>query len=104
MDKLGEIIAPVERRRKSTPEQKVKVLTEVLKGATVSAVADRNGISRSQLYTWKKLAQRGDIPRHLPERAGKIGICSGPQRSCTTRSDPSSGGTPGSPAASTRCN
>src|SRR5262245_62012120 len=61
MDKLGEIISRVERRRKWTPEQKVKILTEVFKGATVSAVADRNGISRSQLYAWKKLAQRGDI-------------------------------------------
>ena len=61
MDKLGEIISRVERRRKWTPEQKVKILTEVLKGATVSAVADRNDISRSQLYAWKKLAQRGDI-------------------------------------------
>lgn len=62
MDKLGEIISRVERRRKWTAEQKVKILTEVLKGATVSAVADRNGISRSQLYAWKNLAQRGDIP------------------------------------------
>ena len=63
MDKLGEIISRVERRRKWTPEQKVKILTEVLKpGATVSAAADRNGISRSQLYTWKRLAQREDIP------------------------------------------
>jgi transposase len=62
MDKSGEIISRVERRRKWTPEQKVKILTEVLKGASVSAVADRSGISRSQLYTWKKLAQRGDIP------------------------------------------
>src|SRR5262245_55478892 len=61
MDKLGEIISRVERRRKWTPEQKVKILTEVLNGATVSAVADRKGISRSQLYAWKKLAQRGDI-------------------------------------------
>jgi transposase len=62
MDKSGEIISRVERRRKWTPEQKVKILTEVLKGASVSAVADRSGISRSQLYTWKKLAQRGDMP------------------------------------------
>ena len=63
MDKLGEIISRVERRRKWTAEQKVKILTEVLKpGATVSAVADRSGISRSQLYAWKKLAQRGEIP------------------------------------------
>jgi transposase len=63
MDKLGEIISRVERRRKWTPEQKVKILTEALEpAATVSAVADRNGIRRSQLYAWKKLAQRGGIP------------------------------------------
>jgi transposase len=63
MDKLGEIISRVERRRKWTAEQKVKILTEMLKpGATVSAVAERNGISRSQLYAWKKLAGRGGIP------------------------------------------
>jgi transposase len=63
MDKLGEIISRVERRRKWTAEQKVKILTEVLKpGTTVSAVADRNGIRRSQLYAWKKLAQGGRIP------------------------------------------
>jgi len=58
MDKLGEIISRVERRRKWTAEQKVKILTEVLKpGTRVSAVADRNGIRRSQLYAWKKLPQ-----------------------------------------------
>src|SRR5262245_3107033 len=63
MDKLGEIISRVERRRKWTPEQKVKILTEALEpAATVSAVVDRNGIRRSQLYAWKKLAQRGGIP------------------------------------------
>src|SRR5262245_36333417 len=63
MDKLGEIISRVERRRKWTPEQKVKILTEVLEPeATVSAVADRNGMSGSQIYSWKKLARRGCIP------------------------------------------
>jgi len=40
---LGEIISRVERRRKWTPEQKVKILTAVLKpGATVSTLADRD--------------------------------------------------------------
>src|SRR5262249_53797478 len=29
---------------------------------TVSAVADRNGISRSQLYAWMSHARKGDIP------------------------------------------
>jgi transposase-like protein len=63
MDRVGEIISRVERRRRWTAEQKIKMLGEVLEpGATVSAVADRNGISRSQLYAWMKRARRGDIP------------------------------------------
>lgn len=63
MDRVGEIISRVERRRRWTAEQKIKVLTEALEpGATVSAVADRNGISRSQLYAWMKRARKGDIP------------------------------------------
>jgi transposase-like protein len=63
MDRVCEIVSRVERRRRWTAEQKVKVLTEALEpGATVSAVADRNGISRSQLYAWMKGARKGDIP------------------------------------------
>ena len=63
MDRLGEIISRVERRRRWSAEQKLKILTKSLQpGATVSAVADRNGISRSQLYAWKKLALEGGIP------------------------------------------
>jgi transposase len=59
---VGEIISRVERRRKWSSEEKVKILTEVLEpGATVSAVADRNGVSRSQVYAWKRLAQSGGI-------------------------------------------
>ena len=59
----GEIISRVVRRRQWTSEQKLKILTEALEpGATVSVVADRNDISRSQLYAWKKLAQSGGMP------------------------------------------
>ena len=59
----GEIISRVERRRRWSSEQKVKILTEALEpGVMVSAVADRNGVSRSQVYAWKRLAQRGGIP------------------------------------------
>jgi transposase-like protein len=51
MDRVSEIISRVERRRKWTAEQKVKILAEALEpGATVSAVAQRNGVSRRQLY------------------------------------------------------
>jgi len=60
---VGEIISRVERRRKWSAEEKIKILTEALEpGATVSAVADRNGISRSQLYAWMRLARDGSIP------------------------------------------
>src|SRR5262252_4630690 len=63
MDMVGEIISRVERRLKWNSEEKVKILTEALEpGATVSAVADRNGISRSQLYAWMRLARDGGIP------------------------------------------
>jgi transposase len=59
---MGEIISRVERRRRWSSEQKVKILSEALEpGATVSAVADRNGVSRSQVYAWKRLAERGGI-------------------------------------------
>jgi len=60
---MDEIISRVERRRRWSSEQKVKILSEALEpGATVSAVADRNGVSRSQVYAWKRLAERGGIP------------------------------------------
>lgn len=63
MDMVGEIISRVERRRRWTTEQKLKILAEALEpGAVVSVVADRNGISRSQVYAWKRLAQAGGIP------------------------------------------
>jgi len=63
MDMVGEIISRVERRRKWSSEQKIKILTEALEpGAVVSVVADRNGISRSQVYTWMRLARDGGIP------------------------------------------
>jgi len=59
----GEIISRVERRRRWTSEQKLKILTEALEpGAVVSVVADRYGLSRSQVYAWKRLAQSGGIP------------------------------------------
>ena len=59
----GEIISTVERRRPWPTEEKLRILCEALEpGATVAAVADRNGVCRSQLYTWLKLAREGRLP------------------------------------------
>ncbi|MFM8516982.1 MAG: IS66-like element accessory protein TnpA [Nevskiaceae bacterium] len=57
-----EVIATVERRRKWPDEEKVRIMSEALApGATASAVADRNGVCRSLLYAWLRLARRGEL-------------------------------------------
>lgn len=58
-----EIISTVDRRRNWPTEEKLRIMSEALeKGATISAVADRNDVSRSQLYTWLRHAREGKLP------------------------------------------
>jgi len=58
----SEIISTVERRRQWPTEEKVRVMSEALApGATIAAVADRNGVCRSQLYAWLRLAREGKL-------------------------------------------
>ena len=62
-DMVAEIISTVERRRHWPDDEKLRILSEaLLPGATVAAVADRNGVCRSLLYTWLRLAREGKIP------------------------------------------
>lgn len=47
----GEVLDGVERRRRWSDEQKLRLLMEVgLRGATLTDVARRHSVSRSQLY------------------------------------------------------
>jgi len=63
MDKRTEIISTVERRRRWTAEEKLRILEDALSpGAAVSAVADRNGVSRSLLHHWLRLVRAGQMP------------------------------------------
>ena len=56
----GEVLEGLERRRRWTDERKLSILMEVgLRGATVTDVARRHAVSRSQLYTWRR-----DLKRH----------------------------------------
>jgi transposase len=58
----AEIISTVERRRQWPTEDKLRIMSEALApGATVAAIADRNGVCRSQLYTWLRLAREGKL-------------------------------------------
>lgn len=58
----AEVIEIVERRRRWSNDDKLKVLTDALEpGASVSAVADRHGVSRNLVYTWLRLAREGRL-------------------------------------------
>jgi transposase len=59
----AEIISTVERRRKWPTEVKLRIMEEaVAPGACIAAVADRNGVSRSLLYAWLRLARNDKMP------------------------------------------
>jgi transposase len=60
---VSEVISTVERRRHWPTAEKHRILSEALApGATIAAVADRNGVCRSQIYTWLRLARSDRLP------------------------------------------
>ena len=51
---LGEVLG-VERRRRWSEDEKLEILSEVgLSGASVTQVAQRHEITRSQIYGWRR--------------------------------------------------
>lgn len=59
----AEIISTVERRRSWPTEVKLRIIEEALgPGASIAAVADRNGVCRSLLYTWLRLVRDDKMP------------------------------------------
>ena len=61
--RVGEVISVVARRRHWTLEQKLALVEEVSRpGASVAAVADRHGMSRSLLFEWRRQARDGTMP------------------------------------------
>ena len=67
MDARREIISEVERRRRWPVEEKVRLLELAMQpGASLAAVADRHGVSRSLLFLWRKQAQAGLMPGVTP--------------------------------------
>jgi len=61
--RLGEVISVVSRRRRRTLEQKVALVEELSRpGASVAAVADRRGMSRSLLFDGRRQVREGTMP------------------------------------------
>jgi transposase len=69
-------VRPV-RRREWPDEDKLRMVRESLQpGAVVQAVADRNGVSTAQLYTWRKemlvAAVSGFVPVAVVPEAPRV--------------------------------
>lgn len=61
--RLDEVISVVARRRRWTLEQKLALVEEVSRpGASVAAVANRHGMSRSLLFEWRRQVRDGTMP------------------------------------------
>jgi transposase len=66
------------RRREWPDEDKLRIVRESLQpGAVVQAVADRNGVSTGQIYTWRKemlaAAVSGFVPVAVVPEAPRVG-------------------------------
>lgn len=63
MTKLPEVISTVERRRGWAVEDKLQILDAAFsKRGSVAAAADRFGVSRSLIYTWRAAVRNGRMP------------------------------------------
>ena len=57
-----EIITSVQRRRRWTAPEKVRMVEETFEpGMTVSLVARRHGVAPNQLFTWRRLVAQGSL-------------------------------------------
>ena len=57
-----EIITSVQRRRRWTASEKVRMVEETFEpGMTVSLVARRHGVAPNQLFTWRRLVTQGGL-------------------------------------------
>jgi transposase len=64
-----EVLGGVERRRRWSSDEKLRLIEETLvPGAKVSEVARRNGISASLLFTWRRQARAIEAPSAVVPR------------------------------------
>src|SRR5438067_7238680 len=68
-----EIITSVQRRRRWTAPEKVRMVEETFEpGMTVSLVARRHGVAPNQLFTWRRLVAQGSL---TAAGSGEDGLC-----------------------------
>src|SRR2546429_1237057 len=70
-----EIITSVQRRRRWTASEKVRIVEETFEpGMTVSLVARRHGVAPNQLFTWRRLVVEGALRAAGSGRTGGAGV------------------------------
>jgi transposase len=58
----GEVLSGVQRRRRWTLEEKVRIVEEAyLPGMSVSLVARWHGIGGNQIFIWRRLMEQGAL-------------------------------------------
>lgn len=74
MDGMMELITGRERRRRWSPEDKLRIVAETREaGARINAVAARHGLSESLIYAWRRQVREGaltapEMPVFVPVR------------------------------------
>jgi transposase len=97
-----EVLGGVERRRRWSSDEKMRLVEETLvPGAKVSAVARRNGVSASLLFTWRRQARTGESPPSIAPRFTAVQIV-GPGPVAAIAKSPSDEPPQSRPAASGR--
>ena len=67
----GEVLSGLERRRRWSTEEKLRVLAQsVAPGSSPSLTCRLHGISSGQLYTWRKQFRMGELTGFIPVAVG----------------------------------
>src|SRR5271156_6780912 len=68
---LGEVMPGLERRRRWSIEEKLRILAQsVAPGSSPSLTCRLHGISSGQLYTWRKQFRTGELTGFIPVAIG----------------------------------
>jgi transposase len=89
----AEVLVGPERRRRWTPEQKLRIVREAFeRGARVADVARRRDVSRAQIYQWRAALEDGqlteagrDVVSFVPV---EVAAPHAPERRATAAPDP----------------
>jgi len=87
-----EILVGIERRRRWSTEEKVRVLAEVgVEGATVADVARRHDITRQHLYQWRREMRRKGLAPVAETRFLAVELAGASPDGGTGKADPANG-------------